>query len=66
MNEEESNYMFRRKAHYWKSKYFQILEENTKLMVYREAIHEMCSVRYNEIDDYIRVAKQAVSDYENK
>jgi hypothetical protein len=63
---DDQLFMYKHKMSYWKNMYKGQLDENMKLMVYRDAIHEMCSVRYAEIDDYIRVAKQAVSDYEDK
>jgi len=34
------------------------------LQVYEKAIKHMCSVRYDSVDEYIRIAKQAVADYE--
>jgi hypothetical protein len=40
------------------------IAEIRRLRVYRDAVHRMCSARYEEVDDYIRVAKQAVADYE--
>jgi hypothetical protein len=39
-------------------------EEIERLKVYRDAIIHMCSVRYEDVDEYIRIAKQAVADYE--
>ena len=63
---DDKLFMYRHKMWYWKKMYKRQLEENLKLMVYRATIHEMCSIRYTEIDDYIRAAKQAVSDYEDK
>lgn len=39
-------------------------DEIYKLEVYKDAIHHMCSLRYGDVDDYIRIAKQAVADYE--
>ena len=40
-------------------------EETERLKIYKEAIHHMCSVRYENVDDYIMIAKQAVADYED-
>jgi uncharacterized protein YgfB (UPF0149 family) len=39
-------------------------DEIYKLEIYRDAILHMCSVRYEDVDEYIRIAKQAVADYE--
>ena len=39
-------------------------EQIARLQIFEEAIRHMCSVRYEEVDDYIRIAKQAVADYE--
>lgn len=39
-------------------------KEIQKLQAYREAIHQMASHRFESIDDYIMIAKQAVYDYE--
>lgn len=41
-------------------------EEAERLKVFQEAIVHMCSVRYEDVDDYIRIAKQAVADYEEQ
>jgi hypothetical protein len=41
------------------------IEEIKRLHIYRAAIHHMCSYRYEEVDDYIRKAMQAVADYED-
>ena len=40
-------------------------EEIERLHIYKDAIHHMCSLRYGDVDDYIRIAKQAVADYED-
>jgi len=40
--------------------------EIDRLHIYKDAIHRMCSVRYEDVDDYIRIAKQAVADYEGR
>ena len=39
-------------------------KEIQRLHAYRDAVHEMASFRYEQIDDYIMIAKQAVQDYE--
>ena len=39
-------------------------EQIARLQIFEEAIRHMCSVRYEDVDDYIRIAKQAVADYE--
>jgi hypothetical protein len=38
--------------------------EVNRLHHYKRAIHAICSYRLETIDDYIMLAKQAVSDYE--
>jgi hypothetical protein len=43
----------------------QLKKENKRLMIYRKAIHKMCSHRMRAVDDYIMDAKQAVAWYED-
>lgn len=34
------------------------------LRIYEKAIKHICSIRHESVDDYIRIAKQDVADYE--
>jgi hypothetical protein len=43
----------------------QLHKENKRLMIYRKAIHKMCSHRMKTVDHYIMDAKQAVAWYED-
>jgi hypothetical protein len=43
----------------------QLKKENKRLMIYRKAIHKMCSHRMKTVDHYIVDAKQAVAWYED-
>jgi hypothetical protein len=43
----------------------QLNKENKRLMIYRKAIHKMCSHRMKTVDNYIMDAKQAVAWYED-
>jgi hypothetical protein len=43
----------------------QLNKENKRLMIYRKAIHKMCSHRMKTVDHYIMDAKQAVAWYED-
>jgi hypothetical protein len=43
----------------------QLKKENKRLMIYRKAIHKMCSHRMKTVDNYIMDAKQAVAWYED-
>lgn len=42
----------------------QLRKEIEGLNIYKQAIIHMCSVRQENVDDYIMIAKQAVYDYE--
>jgi hypothetical protein len=39
-------------------------KETERLKIFQRTIIHMCSVRYEDVDEYIRIAKQAVADYE--
>ena len=39
-------------------------KENEQLHVFRDMAYYMSSFKYEEIEDYIRVVKQAIADYE--
>lgn len=41
------------------------LENHIKLLqIYEKAIKHMCSIHYENVNDYICIAKQAVAEYE--
>ena len=42
----------------------ELKEEISRLQIYEAVIKKMCSYRMSEVDDYIRLAKQAVANYE--
>ena len=45
--------------------YIQWLEqENEQLHGFRDMAYNMSSFKYEEVDDYIRLVKQAIADYE--